>query len=282
MNTIAEKIIQERASFDALGNIYPPQESIAISKTAIAGVNCYWLTPPSTEYTKILLYLHGGAFTMGNIHSHKALVSHIAHAINTPVVFIEYPLAPEHPFPAPANAILDVYQAIQQSYPDSKFTIMGDSAGGTLAVSAVHQMIAKGISLPDSIILLSPWLNLKCNTNSYKTRQELDPVLTKQILSESAGAYLKNTSSDADPNELIFTAFPPTFILVGSREILFDDAKNFYDYLAAIETDVTMKEYPDQTHVWPLTNIHSESARAALQDIQKFMTGAPEEIQKVA
>lgn len=266
-----DSVNKDRAFFETLGQIYPVNPNTKISKTEISDVKCYWFQPRNSNTEDILVYLHGGSFAYGSINSHKAMVSHIAERTKTKILFIEYSLAPEYPFPAAINEIVKVYSELLRTNPKSKITFIGDSAGGGLTVASIHSMNENNLKLPSSIILISPWLNLKCNTNSYKTRQHLDPILTKQDLLEYAQYYIGNNGSLADPNELLFSSFPPTFLLVGTNEVLYDDAKNFYDYIKSIQNNTTFKEYQDQTHVWLLTDIGSDASKETLQDISDFV-----------
>jgi|SRR5690606_18357544 len=140
-----------------------------------------------------------------------------------------------------------------------------------ILLSNPNHIAIYNLQLPLSVILISPWINLKCNTNAYKTRQPLDPILTKQYLSEYAQYYIGNNGSLADPSELSFSNFPPTFLLAGTNEVLYDDAKNFYNDIKLIQHHTTFKAYENQTHVWLLTDISSDKSKEALQDVSDFI-----------
>lgn len=269
-NTI-NSVNNDREFFETLGKIYPVSPAIKISETEISNVKCYWFQPQSSNTENILVYLHGGSFAYGSINSHKAMVSHIAKNTKTKILFIEYSLAPEYPFPVAVSEIVKVYRELLRANPKSEITFIGDSAGGGLTVSSIHSMNENNLKLPSSIILISPWLNLKCNTNSYNTRQHLDPILTKENLLEYAQYYIGSNGSLADPSELLFNSFPPTFLLVGTNEVLYDDARNFYNYIKPIQNNTTFKEYQDQTHVWLLTDIGSDASKETLRDISDFL-----------
>ena len=266
-----DRVINDRAFFETLGNIYPASPTVKISETTIADVKCYWFEPQNIGTENIMVYVHGGSFALGSINSHQAMVSHIAEHTKMKILFIEYSLAPEHPFPVAIHEIVNVYQTLLRTNPKSKITFIGDSAGGGLTVSSIHAMNKNKLELPLSIVLISPWLNLRCNTNSYKTRQHLDPILTQQNLLEYAQYYIGSNGSLSDPAELLFSSFPPTFLLVGSNEVLYDDAKNFYDEIKPIQSHTTFKVYQNQTHVWLLTDISSDKSKEALQDISDFI-----------
>jgi monoterpene epsilon-lactone hydrolase len=271
-SSILNQINSDRAGFDSLGNIYPADDSVEISGGSIEGVNCHWFVPDSFDKNKIVIYLHGGMFVLGSIAGYKAMISHFASAFSAKILFIEYALAPEQPFPNGVNDILKVYRKIIRKYPDAKITLMGDSAGGALSATLIKMASEEKLKMPSGVALLSPWVYLRGNTESYETRKRLDPILTKDKLMEYAGYYAANNWDEADSGQFTFTGFPPLLILVGSNEILFDDSKLFYEKIKLIQPDTQMKEYENQVHGWPLINISSDAAKDALTRIEKFIT----------
>ena len=271
MDSSLNQVNTDRAVFNSLGNIYPPDGSVEISGEPIEGVTCYWFVPDSFDENKIVIYLHGGMFVLGSIETYKPMVSHFASAFSTKVLFIEYALAPEKPFPNGVNDILKVYRQLIRKYPDAKITLMGDSAGGGLAATLIKIASEEKLRMPSGVIFLSPWLYLRGNTESYETRKELDPILTKEKLMEYAGYYVANNWNEADPGQFTFNSFPPLLILVGSNEILFDDSKLFYEKIKLLQPNTQMKEYENQIHGWPLIDIHSDAAKDALKTIEKFI-----------
>jgi monoterpene epsilon-lactone hydrolase len=272
MEDILSKVNADRAVFDGLGNIYPADGSVEISAEPIEGVTCYWFAPDNFDENKIVIYLHGGMFVLGSIETYRAMISHFASAFSTKILFIEYALAPEKPFPNGINDILKVYRDITRRYPDAKITLMGDSAGGALAATLIKMASAQKLKMPSGVALLSPWVYLKGGTESYKTKEKLDPILTKDKLMEYAGYYVADNWSEADSGQFTFNSFPPLLILVGSNEILFDDSKLFYEKIKLLQPDTQMKEYENQVHGWPLIDIKSDAAKDALTTIEKFIT----------
>lgn len=268
--SILKRVENDRKFFQTLGNIYPISQSVSITESDMAGVKIYWMVPEKRGNT-IIVYFHGGNYALGGIESHKGMVSYIAEKTASTVAFVEYSLAPEYPFPIARNEGVNVYQQLLVQHPESDFIFMGDSAGGGLVVSSLHAILARNIKLPKAVLLISPWINLKCNTESYKTRQDLD-LIKRQDLLDYAAFYI-GKKEEFDPSELKFDIFPPTFILVGNNEILLDDAKNFYEYISAIQKNTKIKVYKNQTHVWLLTDINSHKSKEALVDIATFIQG---------
>jgi epsilon-lactone hydrolase len=274
MDSILDKVNADRAAFDGLGHIYPADGSVVISAEPIDGVSCYWFVPNRFAKNKIVIYLHGGMFVLGSIEGYKAMVSHFASAFSAKVLFIEYGLAPEKPFPHGINDILKVYRELIRKYPDAKITVMGDSAGGGLAATLIKMASEEKLQMPSSVIFLSPWLYLRGNNESYETRKKMDSILTKDKLMEYAGYYVANHWNEADPSQFTFDSFPPLLILVGSNEILNDDSKLFYEKIKSLQPDTHMKEYANQVHGWPLIDIASDAAKDAMVSMEKFISKA--------
>ncbi|MCF0075558.1 alpha/beta hydrolase [Dyadobacter sp. CY261] len=266
------KINKERAFYETLGKVYPPDTSITIAESSIAGIKSYWFNQKMIEQKRIIIYLHGGVYALGSINSYKPMVSHLAGALKLPILFIEYSLAPEHPYPAAKNEVFKVYTELRKKYPSFNITIIGDSAGGGLSVTLVHDCIESNVPLPNTLALISPWIDLKTNNNSYVIKQSVDPILSKNMLHEHAELYASNDLKKADPSELKFKKFPPVFLLVGTDEVLNDDSKNFYKVIKPIQKTTKLKEYNGQKHVWLFSDIHSNESIAAINDIQQFLS----------
>ena len=136
--SIIDRVNNDRAFFETLGKTYPASPDVKISEMEISNVKCHWFQPPHIHAENIIVYLHGGNFALGGINSHRAMVSHIAERTQSNILFIEYSLAPENPFPVAINEIVNVYTALLRTNPKSKITFIGDSAGGGLVVAGIH------------------------------------------------------------------------------------------------------------------------------------------------
>lgn len=266
-----QKIKGERAFYETLGKIYPADSTVTVKETTIAGVKSYWFNEKLLDQKEIVIYLHGGVYVMGSINAYRAMLSHLAKSLNMPVLYVEYSLAPEHPFPAANNEILKVYAELLKKYPNHKITIIGDSAGGGLAITLVHDIQASKLALPNSLALISPWIDLNCTNESYKTKQALDPILSRNMLHEHALLYAPGKIREANPAELKFKQFPPVLLLVGTDEVLNDDAKKFYAFIKPIQQQSKLKEFNGQKHVWLFTHIDAPASIEAINDIKAFI-----------
>jgi acetyl esterase/lipase len=267
------KIIDSRKGFENLGKSYEKADNVEIFREVIKHVECYWFKKrEELNPNKIVIYLHGGGFIYGSIKSHQALVSHLAKHLSLPVLFVEYSLAPEKPFPNAINDILKVYEYLLQKNPEINIGFIGDSAGAGLAVSVISGINERNIRSPEFLILISPWVDLSCTNESYILNANSDPVLTKEFSQNSASLYIgTHDLSEVNPIETMFGKFPPTLILVGSGEILIDDSKSIYKKIISQQDKTKLSIYDKQNHVWILKNIHTKESKQTMEEIKDFI-----------
>ena len=267
-----EEIIQSRKDFEKLGNNYPKASGVIIEKQIIENIDCYWFKiPGKTNYSKLAVYLHGGCFVLGSVRSHQSLVSHLAKNLELPIVFVEYSLAPEKPYPNAVNDIFTVYRQLGTHYPQSNFILIGDSAGGWLSMALLSRICKSGLKLPKYNIMISPWIDLTCSNKSITENSRIDHILNKNRLKEFASLYITNLDlAIVKPVENI-SNFPSTLILVGSREILLDDSKELYNKIKMLQPQIKLCIYENQTHVWLLDTIDSEPSQNAIKEMKIFL-----------
>ena len=121
----------------------------------------------------VLLYLHGGGFTIGSVATHENLCRHLAHLAHCAVVAVDYRLAPEHPYPTAVLDAWDSLQALRSQAPalgldPARIAVGGDSAGGTL--SAVMALMARDAGQTLALqLLFYPGTTAHQDTPSHKT-----------------------------------------------------------------------------------------------------------------
>jgi acetyl esterase/lipase len=271
-HTNMDEIKKLRESFDHLGQLYPRAVEVKVEPENIGGILTYWFTPNDMVANRIIIYLHGGSYAFGSIRSHESLLTHIASQLHSKILFIRYSLAPEAPYPQGMNDVLKVYQKVLKRYSGYQIDIIGDSAGGGLAISAISQLNKLKLAMPDALILISPWIDLTCNSPSYEENKTKDVILTKADLTKFAGIYAGNaTIKTANPKNSDLSKFPAVLILTGANEILLDDSKHFYDKIKKVQKNSTLTVYENQNHVWLLSNIHTEASQKALNEMWDFL-----------
>lgn len=263
-----------RLGFDAIGNTYPVASQITREDFTVAGVPCALFTPLKSHKKDMVIYIHGGAFIFGSIQSHAAMVSHITHALQRKVLMIDYRLAPEHPFPVGLNDCVTVIEVIGELYKDVCFGIIGDSAGGNLAVATQLKLKQNGKTAPQYSIVISPWVDLECKNPSYERNKVLDVILSQPYLVEASKLYSNGHALSfplLSPVNGDFNEFAPMLILCGTHEILQDDSVILHQRLQEAGVAAEIKLFEGELHVWPFMDISSTSSQKALQDMAYFV-----------
>ena len=155
----AEKIDleKERAELDTFADRFKPLGELKHIPVDVNGVVGEWIIPKQVTDGRVILYLHGGYFLSGSIHSHRTLAGNIAIAAQARALIIGYCLAPENPFPTGLNNALTAYSWLtDQGYRPEQIFLAGDSAGGGLVLALLlalreqHESTACSSHLPVS------------------------------------------------------------------------------------------------------------------------------------
>src|SRR5438445_3401160 len=155
-----------RAPFDDLMERVAAPTDATFEADTVGGISGFWAKPARPHKGAAILHVHGGWFNLGTAHAYRNFVGHIASSAGADAFIPDYRLAPEHPFPA---AVTDV-QACYRGLVDqgiSKVAVVGDSAGGNLAL--VLLSIDKS---PVGAVVISPVTDLALTGESYATRAE--------------------------------------------------------------------------------------------------------------
>lgn len=269
---------ETRAAFETTLSQLPVAEDIDFSRTQLGGVPTLVARSPGAARHAALLYIHGGAFIAGSAHGYRSLAGELGRAARATTYAIDYRLAPERPFPAAIEDAVAAYQALLESgLSPKRIVIAGDSAGGGLTISMLLKLRDGGAPLPAAAVIISPWADLACDTESYSTKRAEDPSLTPEGLRASAAHYLgKADARDplASPARAHLAGLPPLLIQVGSSEILFDDAVRLAGAAGAAGVAVRLDVWPRMVHVWHAFAFMLDAGRRAIADAGGFMQHA--------
>lgn len=255
---------------------------VSVEETTINGLHAEWVRPEIAREGKVLLYLHGGAYVIGNCRTHRNMVSHIAKAARMNAVVPEYRLAPENRFPAGIEDAVGVYRSLlADGIEPGDITIAGDSAGGGLTVATLLSLRHAGDPMPANALLLSPFLDITASGESMQTRAGQDPWFHPEDIAVVAGHYCNDENEHRNP--LVSPVFanvaglPPTYIQVGDAEILLSDSTRFAEKLKEAGVDVEIEIFPEMWHVFQLFVGKMPEARAAIDKIGAYLGGTPQE-----
>jgi acetyl esterase/lipase len=223
---------------------------------------------------RCVLYFHGGAYAVGTAKLLRDFTWRIGAAARAHVLYFDYRLAPEHPFPAALEDAVAVYRWLAGRFDPRRIAFMGDSAGGGLALATLYKLRDEGLALPAAAVAVSPWTDLALTGRSLQANAAADPMLNVANLPALANDYL----CGADPRNHYASplygdaaGLPPTLIHVGSDEILRDDAIRMAEKLKAAGCDVEIEVWPRMPHAWHLFARIIPEGRRALARIGAFL-----------
>ena len=230
------------------------------------GIRCRVATPEGASGRAV--WLHGGGFVMGSPDSYAGLTDLFAKRAGLEVWVPEYRLAPEHPFPAAPDDCLAALRAVPGPY-----HLLGDSAGATLALAALQDLLPD--RPPQSLTLISPGTNLLA---SRAPHDHSEMVFSKPILRRFQRAYV----GAADPNDPrvspLFGRYrgaPRTLIELSRGEFLEADGHRLAGRMREDGVPVTVHVEPGVPHDYHLFAGRSAAADRALDRIAAHLRGEP-------
>ena len=239
------------------------------------GVKAEWLTTPKVDAGRTILYLHGGGYVMGNIATHRELAGRISRAARARVLIIDYRRAPEHPFPSALEDSTAAYRWMLASGVDqSRFAVVGDSAGGGLALATLVATKDARLAMPAAAVCLSPWVDLELTGASMTTNARADHLVRKEEIAGHAKRYLGGKDPRtplASPLFADLSGLPPMLIQVGSAEILLDDAQRLAERARSAGVKVTLEIGEGMMHVWSSFASVLDEGQQAIDRIGEFI-----------
>ena len=181
----------------------------------------------------IIIFLHGGGYAFLSPKFYFNFINNIYNNLedkkhNTMIILPDYPKTPQYTYPTQIKQIYKFYINIKNEYPEANFIIMGDSAGGNLAIELVNKINASKIDNKDNniraLILLSPWI---ITDNPLDKTDSKKDILNYKIINRFRKIYINNSSKYKSTLEIDIDKFPKTLIRYGSQELLKKDIVKF-------------------------------------------------------
>lgn len=272
-----KSVEQARADYEALAQRYCDPPDVDRREVVAGDVPAEWSSPIGYEHPRAaILLLHGGGYTLGSVVAYRDLAARLAHLTGVPVLTIGYRLAPEHLFPAAVDDAVSAYRWLRDQLPaDARVAVVGDSAGGGLALSLMVAARDAHLPLPVSAAVFSPRTDLVQTGASVDTQAHLDPLVSP---ASSLQNGLRYVGPDGDPRHPLasplfadLTGLPPVFVYVGTAEILLDDSLRLARALRRAGVDVDLDVWPEGIHILPFFAARVPEAAEALDTATAFL-----------
>ncbi len=261
------RVRRDMAAFDRrLAGLLKAPRSAPVALPHCSG---HWVEPPGGE-GRVILFLHGGAFVAAAPNAHGLLLEKLCAAAGARGFYVDYRLAPEHPYPAPGQDCLDAYRYLLESgVPPASIVIAGDSAGGNLTLATALRARDAGLPQPAALVMMSPVLDATFSGGSMTRNDGLDPLFHASVFEALASGYVPHElRRDAYVSPLFadHSGLPPSLVLVGSSELLLDDAVRFTQRAPG----ATLEVWHGMPHVFPAMHGLPE-ADAAIAGMAAFV-----------
>jgi epsilon-lactone hydrolase len=268
----------DTASTRSFNDGHAALEGITSHASSLGGVPAITLEPLVGSPERTVVYFHGGGYVSGSPPDrYLPLAGAVALAAHARVHAVDYRVAPEHRFPAAFEDCLAAYRStVRDGGADPQtVAVLGDSAGGNLAVAVTVAARDEGLPLPSCVAVISPFADLTLSGASMELRKDADPYVTRELLESMAAEYLDG-ADPADPRcSTVFAdlrGLPPLLIQVGEDEILFDDAARIRDAATAAGVDTTFQPWTHGIHVWPVyISAGLPESALAVDDLAAFL-----------
>lgn len=264
-----------RAAFEQVMQSIPLAPDVQTSETTLGGVGAIEVTIEGIAPTNVLLYFHGGVYTIGSARTSLGLAADLARRSGAKVVTVDYRLAPEHPFPAAVDDATAAYQGLLSlGVAPGTIAVSGDSAGGGLAAGLLMALRDAVLPLPSSAFLLSPMTDMTLSGKSVGERGPLDPTLSVTGVRPRIADYIAGSDPRhpyASPAFGDLRGLPPILIQVGTHEILLSDAVMLAERAAESEVAVILDVTPGVPHVFQAYAAVLEEGDRALKRAVEFL-----------
>jgi acetyl esterase/lipase len=249
-----------------------PKE-ITIKEQVIEDIKSEWLIPDGANPEKLIFYVHGGGYVSGSCSDHRAIIAKFAKNTGFINLVYEYRLAPENPFPAAVDDSVKVYQWLLASgFKPENILIAGESAGGGLCLAILLALKERNIALPVAAVAISPWTDLTCSSDSYRTKNKvsLAPLNSWTVFSKYYIGENKATNPLISPLFGDLEGLPPILINSGVDDELFEDGEKFFLKAKEAGVDITFTPGIGMVHCYPLLAPMFPEATQAMNEIVDF------------
>jgi acetyl esterase/lipase len=249
-----------------------------LTERKLGGVPVLDIKPKGWADTrKVVVYLHGGAYTMGSSRSSLIKTVPAAAATGFRIISVDYTVAPRAKWQRITDEVITVVQALtMEGHALKDIALFGDSAGGGMAPGVVLKMRDKKLGMPAAVVVWSPWADITETGDTYATLKHAEPTyLYEPILKPAAAAY-------ADPKDQkhpyvspvygdYTRGFPPTLIQGGTKEIFLSNFVRLYQAVDAAGQTVKLDLYEGMPHVFQGQLPEAPESRLALKKMREFL-----------
>lgn len=254
---------------------FPPPfiyNAVKVKMIKILDRNVVVLQPKGVIPSRHVLYLHGGAYLYGMSYLHWKFVVKLMRELNCSMMIPDYPLAPHGHAQETFALLMETYRHLLSDKNASDLLIIGDSAGGGLALALAMMLKEEKLPQPRRIVLLSPWLDAELTNPEIQKLADLDLILDVEGLQNVGKVYEPDTEEKAkriSPIHGDLKGLARIVCFVGTHEIMRADARKLKERCIMEGIEMDYFEYEDMLHAWMLFGI--PESREMIQRLAKLL-----------
>jgi len=264
-----------RDSYATFAGLSTKPDGVTWTAVDAGGVPAIWADAEGGATDRVVEYVHGGGYVIGNADYYRNLTGHLAKAIGCRVLNVDYRLAPEHPHPAPVEDSTAAYRwLLDQGIAPGHIAISGDSAGGGLTMATLLSIRAAGLPQPAAAVPISPWVDMEATGASMTTNAERDVLVAGETIKGMAEAFLQGQDARdplAAPLHADLAGLCPIYIQVGGDETLLDDARSLDEHARKAGLDTTLDVYPGMLHTFQMAAGRAPEADDAIRKMAAWL-----------
>ncbi|MBR0630115.1 alpha/beta hydrolase fold domain-containing protein [Bacillus altitudinis] len=242
-----------------------------VQEQTFEGMQVFTLNEQSSQNQKVILYLHGGAWTNQPLNVHWWFMDKMAQSLGAKVVAPIYPKVPHYSNQDTYPKMLNLYKDLLKTAGSAnQLTIMGDSAGGNISLGLAHLLKKEDLPQPKDIVLLSACVDMSMSNPLIFEYAKKDPILGH----EGMGVITKLWAADQSLTDPLISPIYGDFKglgkithFIGTHDMLYPDAIKLDEKLSAQGMDIKTFVYPEMLHVFVVMPI-PEAADALKKIIQ--------------
>lgn len=233
-----------------------------ITSNEFIGRKIFTLTPKiKNEKEKYILYFHGGSYIAETSGEHWNFLENLVKDTGYTVILPDYPLAPKYTYEDVFTMIKPLYKEIIERISPEDLIMMGDSAGGGMALALEENLSEENEELPSKLILISPWLDTRMENSKIDEVQKNDKDLNKEALKLAGIAYKGKNGKDTylvNPIDGPLDKLKNVTIYTGTYDILNPDVEILVQKAKEKNVTIDVKEYEECGHIWVVKDVSSQ------------------------
>ena len=207
--------------------------------------------PKDSKTDLTIMYFHGGSYMAEATKEHWDFIQKLAIDTNSTVIMPDYPLAPKANYKDVFDFAEPLYKETINNIDTNKLIVMGDSAGGGLALGLMEKISSEDVKIPNKVMLISPWLDTRLTNTDIDEVQKRDKQLNKETLKLAGIAYsLSDDNYLVNPIDGDLSKLKNITIFTGKDDILNPDVYVLKNKALEQGIEIEVKDYDNANHIW--------------------------------